>query len=106
MAHRTVTNRSAVQAVRSRILAPVTDSPERPQLPPAMADARSLVAALLAEGVREVVLCPGSRSAPLAEALADAADGGAAAAPVQDVGAGGPQGDEAGTALIQHDAQP
>ena len=39
-----------------------------------MADARSLVAALLAEGVREVVLCPGSRSAPLADALADAAD--------------------------------
>ena len=76
MAHRTVTNRSAVQAVRSRILAPVTDSPERPQLPPAMADARSLVAALLAEGVREVVLCPGSRSAPLADALADAADAG------------------------------
>ena len=68
-----MTNRSAVQAVRSRILAPVTDSPERPQLPPAMADARSLVAALLAEGVREVVLCPGSRSAPLADALADAA---------------------------------
>jgi len=65
-----------VQAVCSRILAPVTDSPERPQLPPAMADARSLVAALLAEGVREVVLCPGSRSAPLAEALADAADAG------------------------------
>ena len=65
-----------MQAVCSRILAPVTDSPERPQLPPAMADARSLVAALLAEGVREVVLCPGSRSAPLAEALADAADAG------------------------------
>ena len=63
-----------MQAVCSRILAPVTDSPERPQLPPAMADARSLVAALLAEGVREVVLCPGSRSAPLADALADAAD--------------------------------
>ena len=41
-----------------------------------MADARSLVAALLAEGVREVVLCPGSRSAPLADALADAADAG------------------------------
>ena len=76
MAHRTVTNRSAAQADSSRILAPVTDSPERPQLPPAMADARSLVAALLAEGVREVVLCPGSRSAPLAEALADAADAG------------------------------
>nr|WP_309343482.1 2-succinyl-5-enolpyruvyl-6-hydroxy-3-cyclohexene-1-carboxylic-acid synthase [Actinomyces oris] len=54
----------------------MTDSPERPQLPPAMADARSLVAALLAEGVREVVLCPGSRSAPLAEVLADAADAG------------------------------
>lgn len=71
-----MTNRSAVPAVRSRILAPVTDSPECPQLPPAMADARSLVAALLAEGVREVVLCPGSRSAPLAEALADAADAG------------------------------
>ena len=76
MAHRTVTNRRAAQAGRSRILAPVTDSPERPQLPPAMADARSLVAALLAEGVREVVLCPGSRSAPLADALADAADAG------------------------------
>ena len=69
-------NRSPAQAGRSRILAPVTDSPEPPQLPPAMADARSLVAALLAEGVREVVLCPGSRSAPLAEALADAADAG------------------------------
>ena len=75
-AHRTVTNRRAAQAGCSRILAPVTDSPERPQLPPAMADASSLVAALLAEGVREVVLCPGSRSAPLAEALADAADAG------------------------------
>jgi len=71
-----VTNRRAAQAGRSRILAPVTDSPERPQLPPAMADARSLVVALLAESVREVVLCPGSRSAPLAEALADAADAG------------------------------
>ena len=71
-----MTNRRAAQAGRSRILAPVTDSPEHLQLPPAMADARSLVAALLAEGVREVVLCPGSRSAPLAEALADAADAG------------------------------
>ena len=69
-----MTNRRAAQAGRSRILAPVTDSPERPQLPPAMADARSLVAALLAEGVREIVLCPGSRSAPLADALADAAE--------------------------------
>ena len=54
----------------------MTDSPECPQLPPALADARSLVATLLAEGVREVVLCPGSRSAPLADALADAADTG------------------------------
>lgn len=71
-----MTNRSAAQAGSSRILAPVTDSPEHLQLPPAMADARSLVAALLAEGVREVVLCPGSRSAPLAEALADPADAG------------------------------
>ena len=71
-----MTNRRAAQAGRSRILAPVTDSPEHLQLPPAMADARSLVAALLAEGVREVVLCPGSRSAPLADALADAADAG------------------------------
>ena len=71
-----MTNRRAAQAGSSRILAPVTDSPEHLQLPPAMADARSLVAALLAEGVREVVLCPGSRSAPLADALADAADAG------------------------------
>ena len=55
----------------------MTDSPECPQLPSALADARSLMAALLAEGVREVVLCPGSRSAPLADALADAADAGA-----------------------------
>ena len=54
----------------------MTDSPEHPKLPPAMADARSLAAALLAEGVHEVVLCPGSRSAPLADALADAADAG------------------------------
>ena len=71
-----MTNRRAAQADSSRILAPVTDSPEHLQLPPAMADARSLVAALLAEGVREVVLCPGSRSAPLADALADTADAG------------------------------
>ncbi len=77
---------SGERAVRSRILAPVTDSVidpmaahagdpvDRPQIPPALADARSLVAALLDEGVREAVLCPGSRSAPLADALADAAD--------------------------------
>ena len=54
----------------------MTDFPESSQLPPAMADARSLVAALVVEGVREIVLCPGSRSAPLADALADAADAG------------------------------
>ena len=77
---------SGERAVRSRILAPVTDSVidpmaahagdpvDRPQIPPALADARSLVAALLDEGVREAVLCPGSRSAPLADALADAAE--------------------------------
>ncbi|MBU4215847.1 MAG: 2-succinyl-5-enolpyruvyl-6-hydroxy-3-cyclohexene-1-carboxylic-acid synthase [Actinobacteria bacterium] len=35
--------------------------------------ARALVQALVALGVRDVVLCPGSRSAPLALALADAA---------------------------------
>ena len=57
----------------------MTDSPECPKLPPALADARSIVVALLAEGVSEVVLCPGSRSAPLADALADAADAGALA---------------------------
>ena len=72
-----MTHRSGAQTWGSRILALVTNSPECPQLPPALADARSLVAALLAEGVREVVLCPGSRSAPLADALADAADTGA-----------------------------
>ena len=71
-----MTHRSVTEAGGSRILTPVTDSPECPQLPPALADARSLVATLLAEGVREVVLCPGSRSAPLADALADAADTG------------------------------
>ena len=34
--------------------------------------ARVLVAQLVAQGVREVVLCPGSRSAPLALAVFDA----------------------------------
>nr|WP_140457362.1 2-succinyl-5-enolpyruvyl-6-hydroxy-3-cyclohexene-1-carboxylic-acid synthase [Cellulomonas oligotrophica] len=41
--------------------------------PPAIAAARVLVQALAALGVRDVVLAPGSRSAPLAYALADAA---------------------------------
>ncbi|MBO3094271.1 2-succinyl-5-enolpyruvyl-6-hydroxy-3-cyclohexene-1-carboxylic-acid synthase [Cellulomonas dongxiuzhuiae] len=40
---------------------------------PAVAAARVLVQALAALGVRDVVLAPGSRSAPLAYALADAA---------------------------------
>ncbi len=40
---------------------------------PAAAAARTLVAALVDLGVREVVLAPGSRSAPLAYALAEAA---------------------------------
>ncbi|WP_425955110.1 2-succinyl-5-enolpyruvyl-6-hydroxy-3-cyclohexene-1-carboxylic-acid synthase [Xylanimonas sp. McL0601] len=40
-------------------------------LPPAIAAARALVAELWMQGVRDVVLAPGSRSAPLAYALAD-----------------------------------
>ncbi|MCL2594469.1 MAG: 2-succinyl-5-enolpyruvyl-6-hydroxy-3-cyclohexene-1-carboxylic-acid synthase [Promicromonosporaceae bacterium] len=40
--------------------------------PPAIAAAQALVAALAEHGVRDVVLCPGSRSAPLAYALAEA----------------------------------
>ena len=38
--------------------------------------ARSVVAALVADGVREVVLAPGSRNAPLAFAAYDAAEAG------------------------------
>ncbi|WP_255372016.1 thiamine pyrophosphate-binding protein, partial [Cellulosimicrobium sp. CUA-896] len=44
--------------------------------PPGGRGARALVAALVAEGVRDVVLAPGSRSAPLAYAVAAAADAG------------------------------
>ncbi len=40
------------------------------------ATARELVSQLVAGGVRDVVVCPGSRSAPLAYALADAASAG------------------------------
>lgn len=40
---------------------------------PASTSARVLLQALVALGLRDVVLCPGSRSAPLAFALADAA---------------------------------
>ncbi len=47
-----------------------------PALPPALVAARALVAGLVAQGVRDVVLAPGSRSAPLAYALAAAADDG------------------------------
>ncbi len=44
--------------------------------PPSIAAARALVAELWARGARDVVLAPGSRSAPLAYALAEAADAG------------------------------
>ncbi len=53
---------------------------------PSTALARVIVAALAELGVRHVVLCPGSRSAPLAYALADAAD----ASGDGDGGEGGP----------------
>lgn len=43
---------------------------------PSIAAARTLVAALVRLGVREVVLAPGSRSAPLAYAVAEAAEAG------------------------------
>ncbi|MFI6425494.1 2-succinyl-5-enolpyruvyl-6-hydroxy-3-cyclohexene-1-carboxylic-acid synthase [Promicromonospora sp. NPDC050880] len=45
-------------------------------IPPAVASARALVAALVRQGVQDVVLAPGSRSAPLAYAVAEAADAG------------------------------
>lgn len=54
----------------------MTDSDEPASSPdgvPAVTAARVLVQALAALGVRDVVLAPGSRSAPLAYALADAA---------------------------------
>lgn len=41
-------------------------------LPPSLAYAQALLAQLIAQGVREVVLCPGSRSAPFAYALVQA----------------------------------
>lgn len=46
---------------------------------PSVTSARVIVQALAALGVREAVLSPGSRSAPLAYALAEAADNGGAA---------------------------
>ena len=56
-------------------------SPLRPEgsrdLPPALAAARALVSELWVQGVRDVVLAPGSRSAPLAYVLAAAASAGA-----------------------------
>jgi 2-succinyl-5-enolpyruvyl-6-hydroxy-3-cyclohexene-1-carboxylate synthase len=45
-------------------------------IPPAVATARALIADLVSRGVRDAVLAPGSRSAPLAYALAEAADAG------------------------------
>jgi 2-succinyl-5-enolpyruvyl-6-hydroxy-3-cyclohexene-1-carboxylate synthase len=45
-------------------------------IPPAVAAARTLIADLVTRGVRDVVLAPGSRSAPLAYAVAEAADAG------------------------------
>jgi 2-succinyl-5-enolpyruvyl-6-hydroxy-3-cyclohexene-1-carboxylate synthase len=45
-------------------------------IPPAVTAARALVADLVSRGVGDVVLAPGSRSAPLAYAVAEAADAG------------------------------
>ena len=45
-------------------------------IPPAVATARALIADLVSRGVRDAVLAPGSRSAPLAYAVAEAADAG------------------------------
>ncbi|MFJ4107582.1 2-succinyl-5-enolpyruvyl-6-hydroxy-3-cyclohexene-1-carboxylic-acid synthase [Oerskovia enterophila] len=47
-------------------------SGDRPVLPPALAAARQIVEGLVADGVTDVVLSPGSRSAALAYALAAA----------------------------------
>ena len=49
---------------------------------PATEHARALVAELVAAGVRHVVLCPGSRSAPLAYAIHDLELAGVAAPPL------------------------
>jgi len=51
-------------------------SPVPPSVPPSVTAARAVVADLVRQGVRDVVLAPGSRSAPLAYALAEAADAG------------------------------
>lgn len=42
------------------------------QLPPSLGFARALLAQLIAQGMRDIVLCPGSRSAPLAYAAVQA----------------------------------
>lgn len=46
--------------------------PDPLTLPPSLAFAQALLAQLIAQGVRDVVLCPGSRSAPFAYALVQA----------------------------------
>ncbi|ROP43262.1 2-succinyl-5-enolpyruvyl-6-hydroxy-3-cyclohexene-1-carboxylic-acid synthase [Pseudokineococcus lusitanus] len=62
---------------------PAPPAPATPALPPARACALALVAGLVARGVRHVVVCPGSRSAPLAYALADAERAGSLAVHVR-----------------------
>ncbi|GAA1849660.1 2-succinyl-5-enolpyruvyl-6-hydroxy-3-cyclohexene-1-carboxylic-acid synthase [Myceligenerans crystallogenes] len=47
-----------------------------PESPASVAAARALIAELIAHGVHDVVLAPGSRSAPLAYAVAEAAEAG------------------------------
>ncbi|WP_235912400.1 2-succinyl-5-enolpyruvyl-6-hydroxy-3-cyclohexene-1-carboxylic-acid synthase [Ruania zhangjianzhongii] len=52
---------------------PSSEDPSRTEENPSTRSARAVVTALVAAGVRDVVLAPGSRSAPLAYALAAAA---------------------------------
>ncbi|WP_232012047.1 2-succinyl-5-enolpyruvyl-6-hydroxy-3-cyclohexene-1-carboxylate synthase [Actinomyces slackii] len=50
--------------------------PASPVTPPSLIAARCIVETMVAEGLDEAVLCPGSRSAPLAYALAEAQEAG------------------------------
>ncbi|MGV3563185.1 MAG: 2-succinyl-5-enolpyruvyl-6-hydroxy-3-cyclohexene-1-carboxylate synthase, partial [Nocardioides sp.] len=52
----------------------MTPAPQQPE--PSTATARAVVTALLDAGVRDVVVAPGSRNAPLSFALWDAAQAG------------------------------